>query len=161
MKKIIGILLCFTLFTGVLSPMTLTAHEPTTTDWEYAMNRSLDWIQAAVTPHPLVGFVGGEWAVLALARAGRVTAHDPWIVGWLSDLERMLTEVDRITAAGNDIQRPPSAGTFPGGLRRWTDFQRVTLALSALGLDAANFNGRDLTSVYRSFTPPRTVTPLT
>ena len=122
-------------------------------NWEYAMDRSLDWIRNAVAPHPLVGFVGGEWAVLAMARAGRVDVNDPWVLGWLADLERMLAEVDRISAQGHDIQRPPSAGTFPGGIRRWTDFQRVTLALSALGLDATDFNGRDLTAIYRTFVP--------
>ena len=129
------------------------ASQPANVSWEYAMNRSLNHIRETVVPHPLVGFIGGEWAVLALARAGRVTATDPWIRGWLADLERMLTEVDRLKAAGHDIQNPPSAGTFPGGMRRWTDFQRVTIALTSLGLDATNFNGRDLTAMYRYFVP--------
>ena len=152
MRKILICFLAAILLVGVV-PTPVDAHQPTTTDWEYAMNRSLDWIYDAVTPHPLVGFVGGEWAVLALARAQRVTASDPWIAGWLSDLERTLTEVDRLKAAGHSIQSPPSAGTFPGGMRRWTDFQRVTIALSSLGLDATNFNGRDLTAIYNTFVP--------
>lgn len=156
-KKMRKIFICFltaVLLIGIVPPVThIHAHQPTTTDWEYAMNRSLDWIREAVVPHPLVGFVGGEWAVLALTRAERVTANDPWILGWLADLERMLTEVDRLKAAGHNIQNPPSAGTFPGGMRRWTDFQRVTLALSSLGMDATNFNGRDLTAIYNTFVP--------
>jgi len=153
MHKILSFCLIFALLIGFIPPMPVHAHQPTTTDWEYAMNRSLDWIREAVVPHPLVGFVGGEWAVLALARAGQVTIDDPWIVGWLADLERMLTEVDRLKAEGHNIQNPRSAGTFPGGMRRWTDFQRVTLALGSLGLDAANFNGRDLTAMYNTFVP--------
>jgi len=154
MRKILISFLTAVLLIGfVLLTTPVYAHQPTTTDWEYAMNRSLDWIREAVVPHPLVGFVGGEWAVLALARAGRVTADDPWILGWLADLERMLAEVDRLKAAGHNIQNPPSAGTFPGGMRRWTDFQRTTLALSSLGLDATNFNGRDLTVMYNTFVP--------
>lgn len=152
MRKIIICFLAAILLLGVI-PAPVNAYQHAATDWEYVMNRSLDWIRDAVTPHPLVGFVGGEWSVLALARAQRVTTDDPWVTGWLSDLERVLAEVDRLIAAGHDIQNPPSAGTFPGGMRRWTDFQRVTIALSSLGLDATNFNGRDLTAIYNTFVP--------
>lgn len=151
MRKIILGFITFIMIFSIASPVSIHASE--SIDWEYAMNRSLDWIKNAVTPHPRVGFVGGEWAVLALARAERVTVNDPWIVGWLADLERMLSEVDRIKSNGHNIQNPPSAGTFPGGMRRWTDFQRTTLALSSVGLDATNFNGRDLTAIYRTFVP--------
>jgi len=42
---------------------------------------------------------------------------------WLSELERILTEVDNISAEGYDINNPPSAGTFPGGMRRWAGFR--------------------------------------
>ena len=153
MRKIFTFFIAVVMFIGLVAPVSIAQAQTPYANWEAAMNRSLNWIRSAVTPHPLVGFVGGEWAVIALARADRVTAEDPWIRGWLSDLERILTEVDRITAQGNDIQRPPSAGTFPGGMRRWTDFQRVTIALSALGLDSTNFNGRDITSIYRTFMP--------
>jgi len=154
MRKIFICFLTTVLILGLIPPATAAyAHQPTTVDWEYAMNRSLDWIRETVTPNPLVGYIGGEWAILALARAGRITADDPWVRGWLADLERLLTEVDRLKAAGHNIQNPPSAGTFPGGMRRWTDFQRVTIALSSLGLDATNFNGRDITAIYSTFVP--------
>jgi len=153
MRKISAFLLTFILFFGVFTPVYSSYAMPTQTNWEHVMNASLDFIREAVVPNPVVGSVGGEWAVLALARAERVTADDPWIRAWLTDLERMLAEVDRITAQGHNIQHPPSAGTFPGGMRRWTDFQRVTLALSSLGLDASNFNGRDLTAIYNTFVP--------
>jgi len=140
------------MFVGIFVPMQ-TVSAKTQPHWEYAMNRSLDWIRSAVVPNPLVGSVGGEWAVLALARAGRVDVDDPWVQAWLADLERMLTQVDNMAAQGHNIQHPPSAGTFPGGMRRWTDFQRVTLALSSVGLDASDFNRRDLTAVYANFVP--------
>ena len=120
--------------------------------WETAMNRSLDWIYESVSPNPVVGSVGGEWAVLALARAERVNANDPWVRAWLADLDRTLVEVNRL-ARTNDIHNPPSVGTFPSALRRWTDFQRVTIALSALGIDASDHNGRDLTEVFNSHVP--------
>ena len=153
MQKVFTFFLVFTLLAGIFVPAnTLNAQTPYE-QWETAMNSSLDWIKNTVAPHPFVGSVGGEWAVLALARAGRASADSPWIQGWLADLERTLLEVDRRSAEGLDINHPPSAGTFPGSMRRWTDFNRVTLALGALGLDAADFNGRDLTTVYRTFAP--------
>ena len=122
-------------------------------DWEAAMNRSLDWIRSEITPGPLVGSVGGEWAVLALARANRIAANDPWLQTWFTDLEELLLEVHTLTEQGFDINHPPSVGTFPSELRRWTDFQRVSLALGALGIDASNDNGYDLTAIYQTFTP--------
>ena len=156
-RKITGILLSVVILYGLLVPTSATqAQTPNSTPyarWEYAMNRSLDWIRAAVTPHPIVGFVGGEWAVLALARAGRADVNDPWITGWLANLESLLAQVDAVAAQGHNVSHPPSVGTFPGGMRRWTDFQRVTLALSAVGIDATDFNGRDLTAIYSTFVP--------
>jgi len=153
MRRLFTFLLAFILFIGIMAPVETVHAQTPYAQWETAMNRSLDWIRTAVQPHPVVGFVGGEWAVLSLARAERVDVNDPWIRGWLSHLEAMLSEVDRISAQGHNIQRPLSAGTFPGGMRRWTDFHRTTIALSALGIDATDFNGRDLTEIYRTFIP--------
>jgi len=148
-KKLLAGLIVIVILIGITTPVAASAD----TDWETAMNRSLDWIRSELTPSPLVGSVGGEWAILALARADRLSANDPWLSGWFADLENLLADIDRLAAAGNNIQNPPSAGTFPSALRRWTDFQRVTLALGALGVDASNFNGRDLTDIYRNFVP--------
>jgi len=150
MRKLVTFLLAFVMLLGLALPTTVPV-QASEADWETAMNRSLDWIRNAV-PSPVVGSVGGEWAVLALARANRVNANDPWVRAWLSDLDRTLSEVDRI-AQTNDIHNPPSPGTFPSALRRWTDFQRVTIALSAVGIDASNYNGRDITEVFRSYVP--------
>ena len=153
MRKIFAFFIAVIMFTGLAAPAERVWARTPYTNWEHAMNRSIDWIQNAVRPNPLVGSVGGEWAVFALARAGRVTVDDIWVQGWLADVERVLLEVDRISAQGHNIQHPPSSGTFPGGMRRWTDFQRLTIALSSVGLDASNFNGRDLTAIYKSFIP--------
>jgi len=149
MRKIVIFLLAFVMAIGLINPTTAQASQ---TDWETAMNRSLDWVRNAVSPNPVVGSVGGEWAVLALARAGRVSADDPWVLAWLADLDRTLATVERLSRT-NDIHNPPSVGTFPSALRRWTDFQRVTLALSALGIDASDYNGRDLTEIFGTYVP--------
>jgi hypothetical protein len=102
----------------------LEAVTPTTPAWQQAMDGALGWL-AANAPSPTVG---DEWAVIAVARAN--IAADSWFESYLSNLE-------------NEVN----------GLSSWTDFQRVTLALTALGVDASNFNGNDLLSDFRNFTP--------
>jgi len=156
MRKILAFLLAFIMFAGLVMPISTVASRSANAgrldpvSWEYAKNRALDWIQAA-SPNPIVGSVGGDWTILALARSGRVTADDPQVQAWLADLDRILTDVERLSQS-HDIQNPPSVGTFPAALRRWTDFQRVTIALSALGLDASNLGGHDLTAIFE-YTP--------
>jgi len=122
-------------------------------DWEVAMDAALNWLQGTSTPQ--VGAPIGEWAVLALARANRITPEDPWIQAWLADLDRVLLEIDTILAVNPefDISNPPSTGTFPAPMRRWTDFIRVTLALHAVGLDASDFHGRNIMQPFSDFVP--------
>jgi hypothetical protein len=150
MRKIVIFLLAFVMGIGLVAPTATVQAAPAS--WESAMNRSLDWVRKTVSPNPVVGSVGGEWAVLALARADRVTADDPWVRAWLADLDRTLAQVDRLSRT-NDIHNPPSVGTFPSALRRWTDFQRVTIALTALGIDASDYKGRDLTEIFGAYVP--------
>ena len=151
MKKIISFCLVVVLLLGGIAPTAIGASNEA--PWEVAMHQSLNWIEQSLAEGPRVGSVGGEWAILALARAGRICQGSPWLDPWFADLDRLLVEVDGLVAAGHSILHPPSTGTFPAELRRQTDFQRVTIALSALGADATNVNGRDLTQVYRTFTP--------
>jgi len=151
MRRLLSFFLVIALTIGLA--LSVNASPRGAADWETAMNRSLDWIRNEISSGPLVGSVGGEWAVIALARSGRLTADDPWLRSWFADLDRLLAEITRLSAT-HDIQHPTSVGTFPSELRRWTDFQRVTLALSSLGLDASNYRGHDLTAVFSTFIPP-------
>ena len=134
---------------GAMPAVAPPAH---TSLWEEIMNQSLDYLRREINPSPIVGSVGGEWAVLALARAGRVEATDPWLQSYLSELRGLVGQVESLSNTHN-IQNPPSVGTFPSDLRRWTDFQRVTLAVTALGFDAQNFHSFDLTEIYKNFVP--------
>jgi len=151
LRKSLSILITFLLIAGFTIP-TQAAQLPTP-DWEVAMDAALDWLQDTSTPQ--VGAPIGEWAVLALARAGRVTASDPWVQAWLADLDGVLSQIDAILAANPefDISNPPSTGTFPAPMRRWTDFIRVNLALHAVGLDASNYQGRNIMSPFMHFVP--------
>ena len=131
-----------------------SGHSAYSTHWETAMESALDWIKSSAQAGPRVGAAVGEWAVLAMTRAERVDISDPWVQAWLTDLHNVMTEIDDIAAAtGASINTPPSAGTFPTDMRRWTDFQRVTLALSALGLDASDTMGWDITAPFSTYIP--------
>lgn len=152
MRKLLSICLIFLLLVGLISPAAAHFEAHSSPQWEQAMNHSLDFIERTVQ-RPQVGPVAGDWAVLALARSGRISANSTWLASWYTDLNRLLTEVATLEGAGYNISNPPSVGTFPAELRRWTDFQRVTLALLALGHDATNFNGHDLTATFRNFVP--------
>ena len=152
MRKKVSIFLVLLLVFGLTVP--ISASPQPSHSWEDAMEAALDWIKTTSPSGPRVGAAVGEWAVLAMARAGRVTVDDPWVQSWLADINRAMTAIDDIKAStGADINHPPSAGTFPADLRRWTDFQRVTLALSAFGLDAADFMDWDITAPFSTFVP--------
>jgi len=96
-----------------------------------AMNMAFDWIRTTNT-NPRVGSVGGEWAVIAFARAGLGEAA--WFEQYLASLDLAL--------AGQG-----------GRVERMTEYARVTLALTALGLDATNHNGHDITAALHTFIP--------
>ena len=93
-------------------------------DWQSALNGALDWL-IENTPNPSVG---NDWEVMTVARAG-IAAED-WFDSYLAALETGLDE-----------------------LESWMDFQRVTLTLTALGVDATDFHGHDLMENFRNFIP--------
>ena len=94
------------------------------THWKDAMDDALGWLLVNI-PNP---GLNNEWAVLAVARAN--IAADVWYGRYLSALEARI-----------------------GDLFSWTDFQRATLALTSLGLDASDFGGHNLTASFMNFTP--------
>lgn len=114
-------------FTAPWLEVTVTICDPIA--YKTALNGALGWIRSHVTD-PAVDSVGGEWAVLGLARAG--IEDEVWYDKYLAALDAALA--DGITLTD-----------------RWTDFERVTLALTALGIDAADYNGFDLTELYKVY----------
>lgn len=95
-----------------------------------ALTGVLNYIKTGTT-NPTPGYMNGEWAVLALARGGKITASDTWAKTYLTNLNAALIKGDTVTKA--------------------TDYERVTLALSALGIDASSYNGKNLTSEYSTY----------
>lgn len=93
--------------------------------------------QASAVPSP--GY-GDEWTVLGLARGGYFTADSDYFARYYTDLAAKVPELT--AASGRD-----------GALNAYksTDNSRVILALSAIGRDAAQVGGCDLTAPYADF----------
>lgn len=83
------------------------------------------------TPTPQVGIIGGEWAIIAMARMGVV--DEAWFNSYSEHVQNLLLSRTNL-------------GT-------WFDYQRVVLALTALGYDATNFHGTNLTAQFSNFVP--------
>ena len=103
---------------------------------EEALIGVMDYLAANVT-NPIVGSDGGDWSVLTLARGGVIT--DTVKNAYLANLDTAIS--------GNK-------------LTNYTDYERVTLALSSLGIDAAKYGTtpKDLTAVYKTYTADATRT---
>lgn len=84
-------------------------------------------------PAPRIGSIGGEWAVIGLAR-GETAVSQAWYDGYLQRL------TDDLRACGGVLDA-----------RKYTEYSRVILALTALGKDATAFAGYDLTAPLADF----------
>lgn len=71
---------------------------------------------------PYIGSVGGEWAVLTIARNGN--SDEEFKQTYLSKLNEYISSIGL-----DDI-----------GRNKYTEYSRITLALSSLGIDAENFS---------------------
>jgi hypothetical protein len=91
------------------------------------LQASVSYVLAAVT-EPEVGSIGGEWAVLGLARSGCDVPQDYWD-GYYRRVEQTVKN-----CAGILHQR------------KYTEYSRLVLALTAIGVDPANVAGYDLLS---------------
>ena len=81
----------------------------------------------ASTPSPQVGSIGGEWAVLGLARSG-YGVPEKYYQDYYVTVEKYVKDC--------------------GGVlhdRKYTEYSRVIVALSAIGADARSVGGYDLT----------------
>ena len=91
-----------------------------------AYDRASTYLTAAVSA-PRYGSLGGEWTVLALARGGADT-ETAYFTGYCAALEQTVRENKGVLSE-----------------RKYTEYSRVILALSALGKDARDVAGYDLT----------------
>ena len=91
-----------------------------------AYDRASTYLTAAVSA-PRYGSLGGEWTVLALARGGADT-ETAYFTDYYAALEQTVREANGVLSE-----------------RKYTEYSRVILALSALGKDARDVAGYDLT----------------
>lgn len=80
----------------------------------------------ATTPSPQPGSIGGEWAVLGLARSG-YSVPEKYYQDYYSAVEKYVKDCDGVLSE-----------------RAYTEYSRVIVALSAIGVDARNVGGYDL-----------------
>lgn len=91
-----------------------------------ALDAAAAYLYSAV-PAPQPGSVGGEWAVAALARSG-YAVPDSWYAGYYAALEKLVTDCQGVLST-----------------RTYTDYSRTIVGLAAMGSDARNVAGYDLT----------------
>ena len=89
------------------------------------LQSSADFMLTEV-PEPEVGSIGGEWAVFALARSGCEVPQEYWD-DYYSRVEQT------VKACGGVLHQ-----------RKYTEYSRIVLALTAIGADPANVVGYDL-----------------
>lgn len=91
---------------------------------DQALSRTAAYVSAAV-PSPQVASIGGEWAVLGLARCGQLTQSQR--AAYLSALEATLEETQGVLSQ-----------------RKYSEYARVVLSLTSLGEDPKSVGGYDL-----------------
>jgi len=143
---------------GALPVITLLDERlaPQEPDWEEVMNRGLSRIVSAISA-PQFGSVGGEWAVLALARSGFDVPYG-YFEAYIHQIGERLTNVGIVTdpnsTANGGGQFPlnrvynPAIGRYEvrlGHQVQSTENSRLVAALTSLGIDASNFTHNGVT----------------
>ena len=95
---------------------------------EDALAATAKVIQKTV-PDPQVGSIGGEWAIIGLARGGYAVPS-----GYYANV------LDYVRACGGVLHS-----------RKYTEYSRVILALTAIGKDPTDVGGYDLTAPLEDF----------
>lgn len=117
LKKGIGVFITLALAAGIFVPAFAVDRDvtETTAQWIYEM-----------VPSPGIGSMGGEWAVIGLARSGCDIPAD-YYDGYCRRLEKYLAENDGV------LHR-----------QKYTEYSRVILALTAIGKNPADVGGCNL-----------------
>ncbi|MBU5479721.1 prenyltransferase/squalene oxidase repeat-containing protein [Blautia sp. MSJ-19] len=120
---------------ALILAMTLTVAgcgEAGTPELKEAIHKTAEYEQKTVSS-PEVGSLGGEWTVLALARSEE-EVEDSYFEKYRANLEKYVKEQDGILSEN-----------------RYTEYARVTLALTAIGGDPTAIGGYDLEKNLEDF----------
>lgn len=124
MKRTIRLFSVLALTAVLTLGTTLPALGAQTAQIDQALSRTAAYLSAAV-PSPQVASIGGEWAVLGLARCGQLTQSQR--TAYLTALETTLKETQGVLSQ-----------------RKYSEYARVVLALTSLGEDPKSVGGYNL-----------------
>ncbi len=120
MRRFLSLLLCVIITFGIaLNVMAVD------------IDTTANYILKSIT-NPTVASIGGEWAVIGLARGG--AENDAYFQRYLDNAKDYIKSKDGILHS-----------------RKYTEYSRVILAFTALGRDATNVFGYDLTAPLGDF----------
>ena len=116
----------FALILAILCGLLFVPAAGASTDLDKLVNETAKYMLSAV-PKPDYADVGGEWAVLGLARSGYTSVPGGYFEGYYGKLEAHVKEVKGVLHK-----------------RKYTDYSRVIITLSAIGKDARDVGGYNL-----------------
>ena len=128
MRRLISFLIIVILLVGFAVPVLAAGNA----ELDAAVNDAAAYILRTVR-RPVVDSVGGEWAVIGLARSG-YDVPDSYYENYYRTVERYVIDCDGVL---HD--------------RRYTDYSRVILGLTAAGYDPRDVAGYDLTEPLEDF----------
>lgn len=96
-----------------------------------ALDKAEKYLQSAVTS-PVVDTIGGEWSVMAMARAGYL--NDTAKANYLANLYMKLDDTNGVLHNA-----------------KYTEYSRVIMALSSIGTDPSRINGYNLLKPLAKF----------
>ena len=120
MKKLLSLLLCVIITLGVAPSVTAADID---TAGDYVLEN---------TKNPTVAAIGGEWAVVGLARGEK--ADGEYFEKYYENAVAYVKSKDGILHS-----------------RKYTEYSRVIIAVTAIGKDATNVGGYDLTKPLSNF----------
>lgn len=121
-RRIISLIMALSLLFGITSPAMALSNE----ELREAVEQAAHYMQNAVK-NPQIGSIGGEWAVIGLARSGH-KVPDEYYQNYYSVVE------DYVEACKGELHK-----------KKYTEYSRLIVALSSIGKDARNVAGYDLT----------------
>ena len=126
MKRILALGLAMAVTVSTLSAaIAYAAGGVTAKEIDAALKDTAEYLYETVQD-PQVASIGGEWAVIGLARSG-YDVPDEWFEAYYDNLEEYTIKKEGVLHK-----------------KKYTDYSRVTLALTAIGGDPADVAGYDL-----------------
>jgi len=127
-KRSISLLLAVILMLSLCVP----AMAATEKDITAAVTKSAEYMLSAVKT-PQVGSIGGEWAVIGLARSGYTVPQEYWD-------NYYATVAEYVESCAGVLDK-----------RSYTEYSRVILALTAIGADPSDVAGYNLLTPLGNF----------